>query len=54
MATTTIERLTDEHEAQAAVAAYQALRADPDEWADYRSELAEWDAVTADADRVAE
>jgi hypothetical protein len=50
----TIERLIDEHEAQAAVAAYDALRADPEEWADYRSELAEWDSVTADAHRAAE
>ncbi|MGH3463796.1 MAG: hypothetical protein ACRDP9_20210 [Kribbellaceae bacterium] len=44
----TLERLIDEHEAHAAVAAYEALRADPDEWADYRNELSEWDAVTAD------
>jgi hypothetical protein len=44
----TLERLIDEHEAQAAVSAYEALRADPEQWADYRNELAEWDAVTTD------
>lgn len=44
----TLERLIEEHEMRAAVAAYEELRANPTEWADYQRELAEWDAVTAD------
>lgn len=44
----TLERLIEEHEMRAAVAAYEELRADPVEWADYQRELAEWDAVTGD------
>ncbi len=44
----TIERLIDEHEAHSAVAAYEALRSDPEQWAGYRDELAEWEAVSRD------
>ncbi|MFC4063227.1 hypothetical protein ACFOWE_33520 [Planomonospora corallina] len=34
----TLQRLIDEHEEQAALAAYDRLRADPSEWASYRQE----------------
>lgn len=47
----TLERLIEEHEMRAAVAAYEELRSDPTEWADYQRELTEWDAVTGDSPR---
>jgi hypothetical protein len=34
----TLRHLIDEHEEQAALAAYDRLRADPAEWASYREE----------------
>lgn len=46
----TLERLIDEHEVQSAITAYEALRQDPEQWADYRDELSEWDVVATDAD----
>lgn len=43
-----VQRLIDEHEMQAAHAAYARLRSDPAAWAEYEAELAAWDAVTGD------
>jgi hypothetical protein len=43
-----LQRLIDEHEMQAAHAAYARLRNDPAAWDEYRSEIADWDAVTGD------
>src|SRR5262245_46318252 len=44
----TLQRLIDEHEMQAAHAAYARLRSDPAAWDEYRSGIADWDAVTGD------
>jgi hypothetical protein len=35
-----LEKLVEEHEAQAALAAYARLRNDPEQWSDYEDELA--------------
>jgi len=43
-----VQRLIDEHEMQAAHAAYARLRSDPAAWAEYEGELAAWDAATGD------
>jgi len=43
-----LQRLIDEHEMQAAHAAYARLRSDPAAWDEYRNEIAGWDVVTAD------
>jgi hypothetical protein len=43
-----VQRLIDEHEMQMAHAAYARLRSDPAAWAEYRGELADWDAVAGD------
>ena len=48
----TLERLLDEHEVQSALTAYDALRQDPEQWADYRDEFREWDAVATDGAMV--
>jgi hypothetical protein len=44
----TLQRLIDEHEMQAAHAAYARLRSDPGAWDEYRTEITDWDAVTGD------
>src|SRR5215470_11880682 len=44
----TLQRLIDEHEMQAAHAAYARLRSDPAAWDEYRTEITDWDAVTGD------
>src|SRR5215831_15495020 len=41
----TLQRLIDEHEMQAAHAAYARLRSDPAAWDEYRNEIAGWDVV---------
>jgi hypothetical protein len=43
-----VQRLIDEHEMQAAHAAYARLRSDPAAWAEYEKELAAWDAAAGD------
>ncbi len=43
-----VRRLIREHKVNQAVEAYERLRADPVEWASYRTELDEWDATSAD------
>lgn len=44
-----LERLIDEHEMATAIAAVERYRReDPAGWADYQTELAEWDGLTAD------
>jgi hypothetical protein len=43
-----VQRLIDEHEMQAAHAAYAQLRNDPAAWDEYRGELADWDVVAGD------
>lgn len=43
-----VRRLIDEHEMQAAHAAYARLQSDPAAWADYQEELAAWDAAAGD------
>jgi hypothetical protein len=45
----TLQRLLDEHDERQVLAAYDRLRADPDEWASYLAEQDEWDAVAGDA-----
>jgi hypothetical protein len=41
--------LLTEHRKAAVHAAYAKLAADPEKWAEYQAELAEWDAVAGDA-----
>ncbi len=43
-----VRRLIDEHEMQAAHAAYARLRSEPAAWAEYEGELAAWDAAAGD------
>jgi hypothetical protein len=43
-----LHRLIDEHELEAAHTAYARLRSEPAAWAEYRGELADWDAVAGD------
>jgi hypothetical protein len=44
----TLARLVDEHEERAALAAYDHLRADADEWASYRAEARLTDNAAGD------
>jgi hypothetical protein len=41
----TLQRLVTEHEERAVLAAYDRLRADPDEWESYRAESRSTDQV---------
>lgn len=43
-----LRRLVKEHKINRIVQRYDELRADPDEWASYQAELAEWDATAGD------
>lgn len=43
-----VQRLIDEHEMQAAHAAYARLHSDPAAWAEYQEELAAWDVAAGD------
>ncbi|GAA2284085.1 hypothetical protein GCM10010430_81350 [Kitasatospora cystarginea] len=43
-----LEHLLTEHRKARILAAYACLEADPKAWADYGSELDEWDAVAGD------
>lgn len=43
-----LNRLIDEHEMGQVHAAYARLQDDPEAWADYQAELAEWDTTTGD------
>lgn len=45
---TALNHLIDEHEMQQVHAAYARLQADPEAWADYQAELAEWDTTVGD------
>jgi hypothetical protein len=50
-----VRRLIDEHEMQAAHAAYARLRSDPAAWAEYEEEQAAWDVTAGDGmDNAAE
>jgi hypothetical protein len=44
----TLQRLVDEHEEQAVLAAYERLRADDQEWASYRAEARLTDNTAGD------
>jgi hypothetical protein len=44
----TLQRLVDEHEEQTALAAYERLRADDQEWASYRAEARLTDNTAGD------
>jgi len=44
----TLQRLIDEHEGQAVLAAYERLRADEKEWASYREEAQLTDNASGD------
>ncbi|HEX5495405.1 MAG TPA: hypothetical protein VFX70_12615 [Mycobacteriales bacterium] len=45
---TALNRLIDEHEMHEVHLGYARLQQDPEAWADYQSELAEWDVTTGD------
>lgn len=45
---TALNLLIDEHEMHRVHAAYARLRRDPVAWADYESELDEWDSTVGD------
>lgn len=44
----TVRRLVKEHEIHRIMLRYEELRADPEEWASYQAELAEWDQTVTD------
>lgn len=43
-----VQRLIREHKINRIMHRYQQLRDDPEEWASYQAELAEWDATAGD------
>lgn len=43
-----VKRLVKEHKINRIMRRYEELRADPDEWASYQAELAEWDSTSGD------
>ena len=43
-----MKRPVDDDKMRAAHAAYARLRSDPEAWAEYRGELADWDAASGD------
>ena len=43
-----MKRPVDDDKMRAAHAAYARLRSDPEAWAEYRGELADWDVVAGD------
>ncbi len=43
-----VRRLVREHKISRIIQRYEELRADPEEWASYQGELAEWDATVDD------
>lgn len=43
-----VNHLLREHKVRRIMERYEQMRADPDEWADYRAELDEWDATVGD------
>ncbi|MGQ0466650.1 MAG: hypothetical protein ACT4QG_15165 [Sporichthyaceae bacterium] len=47
-----LRRLLIEHRVRGIVAAYERLQAEPDQWAEYVDELAEWDATSGDGPTV--
>lgn len=43
-----VRRLVKEHQLNRIMRRYEELRADPEEWASYQAELAEWDTTVGD------
>lgn len=41
--------MVEEHKVNRIVRRYEELRAEPDEWASYHAELAEWDTTAGDS-----